>query len=130
MKLEKIQRPYHPGEIATPEQLEKQRLTSRAAFANALESELAKRTPEVTFSAHAAERLASRNISLTEQDIVRLSSAVQKMDEKGGRESLMLMGDMALIVSVKNRTVITTLDNSSAGTEKIFTNIDSAMIMK
>jgi flagellar operon protein len=130
MKLERIQRPHHPGEIAPQEQLQKQRQTNQDAFANVLESKLAKRTPEVTFSAHAAERLASRNISLTEQEMVKLSHAVQKVDEKGGRESLMLMGDIALIVSVKNRTVITTLDSSSGGTEKIFTNIDSAMIMK
>ncbi|MCG8603885.1 flagellar protein [bacterium] len=130
MKLEKIQRPYHPSEVASPGRVDKQRRTTGEAFANVLESKLPNGTPEVTFSAHAAERLASRNIILTEQDMLRLSNAVQKVEQKGGRESLMLMGDMALIVSVKNRTVITTLDNSSGDTDKVFTNIDSAMIMK
>ncbi|MCH8247836.1 MAG: hypothetical protein IH951_15735 [Bacteroidetes bacterium] len=41
----------------------------------------------------------------------------------------MLMGDLAFVVSVKNRTVITAMEKDPSASEKIFTNIDSALIM-
>ena len=50
------------------------------------------------------------------------------MAAKGARESLIYMNDLAFVVSVKNRTVITAMDGPSAK-ENIFTNIDSAAIL-
>jgi flagellar operon protein len=48
--------------------------------------------------------------------------------QKGGRESLVMMGDSALVVSVKNRTVVTALDKAQMR-GNVFTNIDSAVII-
>ncbi len=81
------------------------------------------------FSAHAQHRLESRNIQLDETSLKRLNQAVEQARSKGARESLILMNDLAFIVSVDNRTVITAIDSESMK-ENIFTNIDSAVIVK
>ncbi len=83
----------------------------------------------VKFSAHALKRLESRQISLDNQDMALLKEAVNKVEAKGGKESLILMDQMALVVSVKNRTVITAVDSNNLK-ENVFTNIDSAVIVK
>ncbi len=80
------------------------------------------------FSKHAQERLLKRDIKLSEDDINKISEAVGKAQTKGAKESLVLMGDLALVVSIKNRTVITAVDGSSLR-DNIFTNIDSAIII-
>ncbi len=83
----------------------------------------------VKFSAHALKRLESRQISLDNQDMALLKDAVNKVEAKGGKESLILMDQMALVVSVKNRTVITAVDSNNLK-ENVFTNIDSAVIVR
>jgi len=80
------------------------------------------------FSAHAKERLALRNINLSEGDLNRMNDAVNKAASKGARQSLLVMDNQAFIVSVTNRTVITALDGGSMK-ENVFTNIDSAVIV-
>lgn len=80
------------------------------------------------FSAHAQERLQSRNIQLSPQALSKLGEVVDKASAKGARESLILMENLALVVSVKNRVVITAVDGPSMK-DNIFTNIDSAVIL-
>ncbi|WP_341479012.1 TIGR02530 family flagellar biosynthesis protein [Heliobacterium chlorum] len=80
------------------------------------------------FSAHALQRLTQRNIKLDDAEISKLNEAVDKASQRGARESLILMKDMALVVSIKNRTVITAVDGS-AMKDNVFTNIDSAVIV-
>jgi len=80
------------------------------------------------FSAHAKERLSLRNINLSAQDLSNITNAVNKAAAKGARQSLLVMNNLALIVSVTNRTVITALDDSNMK-ENVFTNIDSAVIV-
>lgn len=82
----------------------------------------------VTFSAHAIERIKQRNIYLNKDDLNRISRAIEKAAAKGARETLVLGPELALVVSVKNRTVITALDTKQAQ-EHVFTNIDSAVLM-
>lgn len=79
------------------------------------------------FSRHAQERLEARNITLDKEQIGRLNEAVQKAQAKGAKESLVLLDDLAFVVSVKNRTVITAVDGDNRK-ENVFTNIDSAVI--
>jgi flagellar operon protein len=80
------------------------------------------------FSAHALERMQSRGISFKPEDLSKLGSAVDKAAAKGSKNALMLMGDNALIVSVKNRTVVTAMDRE-AMKDNVFTNIDSTVIL-
>ncbi len=83
----------------------------------------------VKFSQHATQRLQTRNISLTPAQMNQLNSAVEKAAQKGARESLILMNnDLALVVSVTNRTVITAMDGANIK-DNVFTNIDSAVIV-
>ncbi len=89
---------------------------------------LARQQTKVKFSKHANERLRDRRIDLSDQQLAKLDDTVERMAEKGARESLIYMNDMAFLVSVKNRTVITAMDGTSAK-ENIFTNIDSAAIL-
>lgn len=83
---------------------------------------------ELKFSAHAKERLAQRNIQLSQADLAKIGNAVDKAAQKGSRESLIMMDKLALVVSVKNKTVVTAVDNMSMK-EHVFTNIDSAVII-
>lgn len=98
-----------------------------AEFRVALEHELAQPDP-VTFSAHAQSRLLSRNIQLNDAQMERLNLGVSQAAGKGARDSLVLLDQLALIVSVQNRRVITAVD-SRQFSGSVFTQIDSAVIV-
>lgn len=97
-------------------------------FETIFQEQLAEQS-EIKFSAHALKRLETRQISLGNQEMAMLKDAVNKAEAKGAKESLILMDRMALVVSIKNRTVITAVDESSLK-DNVFTNIDSAVIVK
>jgi flagellar operon protein len=82
----------------------------------------------LTFSQHAANRLRERGISLDTSQIERLESAVQKAASKGAKESLILMDNVAYVVSIVNRKIITAVDEGNMR-ENVFTNIDSAIFV-
>ncbi len=83
---------------------------------------------EIKFSKHAEYRLQSRNISLTQAQKDKMKEAVSKAESKGVRDSLVLMDDLAFVVNIRNRTVITAA-NSDELRENVFTNIDGAVIV-
>ena len=84
---------------------------SANGFAGVLEAKL--NESMVKFSGHAMERLKERGINLGETELAKLEGAVSSVAAKGGRESLIIVGDAALVVSVKNRTVITAFDRNN-----------------
>ena len=77
------------------------------------------------FSKHANERLAKRNIYLSKEQVARLEYGTNKAREKGIKESLVMVDDLAFIVNVKNNTVITAVNDTE---DAVFTNIDGAVI--
>ncbi len=83
---------------------------------------------ELRFSRHAAERMASRNIRVSESDLARMRGAVEHAAARGMKDSLLVVDRHAFIVSVENRTVVTALDRSSMR-DQLFTNIDSAVLL-
>ncbi|MFN8455287.1 MAG: TIGR02530 family flagellar biosynthesis protein [Anaerolineae bacterium] len=95
-------------------------------FDDLLQAQLG-RPPAVRLSAHAQRRLQTRNIPFGSDEAVRLEQAVEKAASKGSRESLILMDDLALVVNIKNRVVVTAVDAESRK-ENIFTNIDSVVL--
>jgi len=99
---------------------------SDSPFAQVLDQKLP--TQGVKFSQHAQDRLKARNINLTTNDLARLEGAVNSVAQKGGKESLVMMGDAALVVSIRNRTVVTAMDRTQMQ-GNVFTNIDSAVII-
>jgi flagellar operon protein len=92
-----------------------------ATFADLLQDQL-------KVSGHAKTRMESRNIQLSPDEWNRVLGGVQKASAKGAKESLVMVDNVALLVSVKNRTVITAVDKDSLK-ENVFTNIDSAVIV-
>ncbi|MEW5762002.1 MAG: TIGR02530 family flagellar biosynthesis protein [Bacillota bacterium] len=86
------------------------------------------RREELKISAHAQRRLAERQITLTADDLARLERAVTLAEARGGRSSLLIYGNLALVASVPHRTVVTAVAGAEAG-ERVFTNIDSAVIV-
>lgn len=99
----------------------------RGAFAAVLESKLSA-SRDVRFSAHALKRLEDRAIELTSGDHGRIRDAVDQLGAKGGRESLVLMDRVALVVSVPNRTIITAVATGELNAN-VFTKIDSAVVV-
>lgn len=82
----------------------------------------------VKFSHHAEQRLQQRGIRLQGEQLAKLESAIDKAAAKGAKDSLVLLQDMALIVNIKNRTVVTAMDGASLK-DNVFTHIDSAVIV-
>jgi len=99
---------------------------STNSFAEVLEAQ--QRGTEVKLSAHAQKRLEQQNITISSQDITKIGAAVQKAEMKGAKESLMLLKDLALVVNIRNKTVITAMDRTRQR-DRIFTNIDSTVIL-
>lgn len=82
---------------------------------------------DVKFSKHANQRLESRNITLSGEQMNRLNQGVSQARDKSINESLVMMDNLAFIVNVKNNTVVTALEQS--GDSNVFTNIDGAVIV-
>mgnify|MGYP006300363437 CR=1 FL=1 len=82
----------------------------------------------VEFSKHAKQRMISRDIKVSEKQLNKLNDAVEKAEEKGSRDSLIMVDEVAYVVSVENKTVITAIDDTNVK-ENVFTNIDSAVFM-
>jgi flagellar operon protein len=82
---------------------------------------------ELKFSAHAQSRLKSRNLSMTPQVMEKLNKAVSGAASKGAKDSLILLSNMAFIVNIPNKTVVTAMDGESIR-DNVFTNIDSTVI--
>lgn len=80
----------------------------------------------VHFSNHAQSRMQSREINLNSDNVNRLSDAIDKAEKRGGKSSLVMLDDLAFIVNVPSRTVVTALDKNQRG-EGVFTQIDSVV---
>jgi flagellar operon protein len=79
-------------------------------------------------SQHAETRIKSREIPWDSHLEKRISKGIDQAESKGSREALILADDVAVIANVKSRTVVTAMDRSQMK-EKIFTNIDSAVLV-
>ena len=98
------------------------------SFAKVFQKKLEENS-EVKFSKHAQNRLVSRDINLSDKDLSQLVTGVKKAEEKGAKDSLIMVNNIAYVVSIQNKTVVTAVDNSSID-ERIFTKIDSAVFME
>lgn len=114
------------GQIIPSTNTTKTNINSNVDFQRILQESITKKD-SIKISAHAEQRMQERNIKLEESDMRRLKDAMNDLERKGARESLMLYKDMAFIASVRNRTIITTMQGSDMD---VVTNIDSAIIIK
>ncbi|HTJ26107.1 MAG TPA: TIGR02530 family flagellar biosynthesis protein [Candidatus Limnocylindria bacterium] len=104
--------------------------TGGSSFRDVLRTASAPATSQpLKFSAHAQQRLESRNITLSSDDVAKMNAMADKAAAKGAKQSLFMMRDTAMVVSITNRTVITAVDQNSMK-DNVFTNIDSAAIIE
>ena len=74
------------------------------------------------------KRLTQRNINLSDDQSMRLQKGIAAADSKGVNDSLVLVDDIAFIVNVPSKTVVTAMDQAETNSN-VFTNIDGAVIM-
>lgn len=87
-----------------------------------------KNNDNIKFSKHATQRMFERDIILSTDQLQRMENALKEAKDKGVKDSLILMEDMAFIVNIPSKTVITAMNNTNKN-KNIFTNIDSAIII-
>lgn len=112
--------PSHRGKEGVPDQLS----GDKPSFKEVLQE-----VSGLKFSGHAMDRLQDRSISMSESDMKRLQDAVSKAEAKGSKDSLIMDGDQAFLVNIPNKTVVTAVDMMELR-ERVFTNIDSTVLMK
>lgn len=127
LKISNYQRPVDLLEISRRGKLPTAEASGKNSFEQMFSQELAG-SRGVTFSKHASERLYSRGIEIGNELMGRIAGAIDKAELKGSKETLILTDDAALVVSVKNRTVITAFDRENLR-EGVVTSIDSAVIL-
>ncbi len=96
--------------------------TKSGEFWKILESEVV----SLKFSAHAKARIVSRDVGITPDELSKLEQAVENAESKGGRDSLIILGEKSFLVSIPNRTVVTVFSNESME-KNVVTNIDSVV---
>ncbi|MFP5371619.1 MAG: TIGR02530 family flagellar biosynthesis protein [Actinomycetes bacterium] len=114
-----------PGTVATPATRPGQAPAPvrGPAFSEVLE----RASAPVTFSGHALQRVERRGIDVQPAVMARLGEGVDRAAAKGAREAVVLVDGTALVVGVRNRTVITAVGPEHMR-QHVFTNIDSAVI--
>lgn len=111
---------YQP--IKPTNQVTKQQISFNQILKNELNNS------QLKISKHAQERLTQRNISLSDEDWTSIGDKIGKAKKMGVNDSLVLLGNAALIINAKNSTVITAMDREEAKAQ-IFTNINGTIVM-
>ena len=120
-----IPQPITPVRAYAPQNKQQPAVSGTGHFEQLLQNKIEQSS--VKFSKHAAARMESRGIAFNASQMQRLEAAVSQVGNKGGRDSLVMLDDTALVVSVKNDTVVTVVDREQLK-NNVFTNIDSAVI--
>lgn len=79
-------------------------------------------------SNHAVKRLNERNLNIDSSEFIKIREGVDKLREKGGKESLIVTNQAAYIVDVDKSTVVTAIDKDAMA-DNVFTKIDSTVFM-
>ena len=127
LSIEQLQDQY----LNQTQKVGKSDINAAASFDSVLRQKLLSTEGNVQslkFSKHAANRLVDRNITLSDNQIARLSDGARKAGEKGIQDSLVIVDELAFIVNIPNKTVITAMDQTETN-ENVFTNIDGAVVM-
>ncbi len=94
-------------------------------FKSVLNNEIDKNN-KLQFSKHANQRLINRQIDLSNEQMTRVEEGISLAKEKGIKETLVLVDNVALVVNIKSNVVVTAINNNS---KQIFSNIDGAVIV-
>jgi len=83
---------------------------------------------QIHLSIHAAKRLKERNLEMDNEEFFKLKSAFNKLQEKGGQDSLVITDKAAYIVDVAKNKIVTAIDKENIA-ENVFTKIDSTVLI-
>ncbi|MEE1216498.1 MAG: TIGR02530 family flagellar biosynthesis protein [Agathobacter sp.] len=119
---------YSSIEQMTNQYLNRTKTQKNADSEVSFEEVLRQKQKPLKFSKHATQRLSQRNINLSDEQNIRLTNGVTEAEKKGVNESLVLVDNLAFIVNVPNKTVVTAMDQEETNAN-VFTNIDGAVIM-
>lgn len=119
---------YSSIEQMTNQYLNRKKTQKNADSEVSFEEVLRQKQKPLKFSKHATQRLSQRNINLSDEQNIRLTNGVTEAEKKGVNESLVLVDNLAFIVNVPNKTVVTAMDQEETNAN-VFTNIDGAVIM-
>ena len=115
---------YSSIEQLTNQYLNKQKSTDKKINGISFEEILKQQTQPVKFSKHASMRLTQRNINLSDDQSMRLQKGIAAADSKGVNDSLVLVDDIAFIVNVPSKTVVTALYSAVSGLKTHQTRMD------
>lgn len=118
----RMRMPVVTGVPTSPEAVRSSQPQTGTSFRDVLEQE-AQKTTELSFSRHAAGRVAERGIEISRTGMERLEEGLRMAREKGLNDTLILMDGSAFIVSAQNGTVITAMPSQELN-GRVFTNID------
>lgn len=85
-------------------------------------------TASLKFSNHAVDRMQNRGIRFSPEDLAKIEAAAAKAEAKGAKNCLLINDQAAMIVSLKDQTVVTVMDKNNLK-ENVFTNIDSTVMI-
>ena len=123
----RMRMPVVTGVPTSPEGVRSSQPQTGTSFRDVLEQE-AQKTTELSFSRHAAGRVAERGIEISRTGMERLEEGLRMAREKGLNDTLILMDGSAFIVSAQNGTVITAMPSQELN-GRVFTNIDGTVIL-
>lgn len=89
---------------------------------------LARAGTDLTLSRHAQKRVDRRELNLDASHMKRLDSAIASASAKGARNSVVMIDDLAMVVDINDRTVVTAMQRQGGSEPKVFTNVDSVVI--
>ena len=121
----RMRMPVVTGVPTSPEAVRSSQPQTGTTFRDVLEQE-AQKTTELSFSRHAAGRVAERGIEISRTGMERLEEGLRMAREKGLNDTLILMDGSAFIVSAQNGTVITAMPSQELN-GRVFTNIDGTV---
>lgn len=86
---------------------------------------------ELRLSRHAQKRVDRRDLDLDPTRMQRLEGAVAEAAQKGARNSVVMLDELAVVVDVRERTIVTAMNretSAESGRHRVFTNVDSVVI--
>ena len=125
LSIEQLQDRYLKNSGTTDNRVAKPQISFQDVL---MQKALQGQAAQLKFSKHAAGRLSDRGIELSDSQMERLSDGVRKAQQKGIRDSLVIVDQLAFIVNVPNSTVVTAMDSTETN-DNVFTNINGAVIM-
>lgn len=111
---------YHPVQPLPVKKTSKQQT---ASFKDVLTN-----VQDLKVSKHAKQRLNERNIQINDQQWQIIGEKMQEAKEKGVTDSVVITQNATLLVSTKNSTVVTAMNNEEAA-NRIFTNINGTIFI-